>query len=199
MNIGDISKGRYWLSVHVSRHDRVVRSISIDARETREEHVQLKWSNTGRSDATTTLVSGDSLSWSDSCATGSVALWLRPMSPMGDDLATEVVVCAREGLLDGMRHEFVGRIDLTLASRGTGRLQIRARGFAPRFFASDSVIMTSAAAPSEIDEEVAAVTVPSLLKAGRSVGIFSTFTLNGVSSSLTTSSPLRRMNMAGVW
>src|SRR5260370_1451923 len=66
-----------------------------------------------------------------------------------------------------------------------------ARGLAPRLFASLSVIITSAAAPSEIDEDVAAVTVPSLPKAGRSVGIFSMFTLKGVSSSFTTSSPLR--------
>ena len=74
---------------------------------------------------------------------------------------------------------------------------MRASGLAPRFLASDSVIITSAAAPSEIDEEVAAVTVPSLLNAGRRVGIFSTFTLNGVSSSATTSSPLRPLTVTG--
>ena len=74
---------------------------------------------------------------------------------------------------------------------------MRASGFAPRFFASDSVINTSAAAPSEIDDEVAAVTVPSLLNAGRSVGIFSMLTLKGVSSSFTISSPLRPFTVTG--
>ena len=74
---------------------------------------------------------------------------------------------------------------------------MRARGFAPRFLASASVIMTSAAAPSEIEEEVAAVTVPSLLKAGRSVGILSSFTLKGVSSSFTISSPARPLTVTG--
>ena len=42
--------------------------------------------------------------------------------------------------------------------------------------------MTSAAAPSEIELELAAVTVPSLRNAGLSVGIFSRLALNGCSS-----------------
>ena len=37
----------------------------------------------------------------------------------------------------------------------------------------------SAAAPSEIDDELAAVTVPSLAKAGRKVGIFSSLATSG--------------------
>ncbi len=49
--------------------------------------------------------------------------------------------------------------------------------------------MTSAAAPSEIDEELAAVTVPSLRKAGFSVGIFSRLALKGCSSLSMTVSP----------
>ena len=43
----------------------------------------------------------------------------------------------------------------------------------PSFSAVDARISTMAAAPSEIDEELAAVTVPSFLKAGFRVGIFS--------------------------
>src|SRR5689334_11314618 len=50
---------------------------------------------------------------------------------------------------------------------------------------------TSAAAPSEMDDELAAVTVPSLLNAGLRVGIFSILQVPGVSSRETTDSPLR--------
>jgi hypothetical protein len=52
---------------------------------------------------------------------------------------------------------------------------------APRW-ASDSVIRTRAAAPSEIDEDEAAVTVPSLLNAGRMVGTLSISQRPGSSS-----------------
>ena len=45
-------------------------------------------------------------------------------------------------------------------------------GFAPRFSVSAAEAMTSAAAPSEMEAEVAAVTVPSLAKAGLRLGIF---------------------------
>ena len=48
---------------------------------------------------------------------------------------------------------------------------------------------TSAAAPSEIEEEFAAVTVPSLRKAGFSVGIFSGRALAGCSSAVIVTSP----------
>lgn len=44
------------------------------------------------------------------------------------------------------------------------------------------MVSTNAAAPSEIELELAAVIVPSLLKAGRKVGIFSRFAFNGCSS-----------------
>ena len=50
-----------------------------------------------------------------------------------------------------------------------------ARGVSPRLSAVERRIITSAAAPSEIEEEFAAVTVPSLRNAGRSVGILSRF------------------------
>ena len=60
---------------------------------------------------------------------------------------------------------------------------MRATGFSPRFggniFARAS---TSAAAPSEIDDEFAAVTVPSFAKAGLSVGIFAGSARRGCSS-----------------
>jgi len=48
--------------------------------------------------------------------------------------------------------------------------------------ANSSSISDGAAAPSEIELELAAVTVPSFLNAGLSVGIFSRFALNGCSS-----------------
>jgi hypothetical protein len=57
--------------------------------------------------------------------------------------------------------------------------------------AVDSRIITSAAAPSDIDDEFAAVTVPSFANAGLSVEIFSMFALNGCSSRSMTVSPLR--------
>jgi hypothetical protein len=47
-----------------------------------------------------------------------------------------------------------------------------ATGLAPSFAAVEARIMTSAAAPSEIDEELAGVTVPSLRKAGFRPGSF---------------------------
>ena len=66
-----------------------------------------------------------------------------------------------------------------------------ATGVRPRLRASLWRISTSAAAPSEIDDEVAAVTVPSFTKAGRRLGIFDGSTLKGLSSRSTTTSPLR--------
>src|SRR5690606_13833005 len=67
----------------------------------------------------------------------------------------------------------------------------RAIGVQPSSFAVDSRISTIAAAPSEIDDEVAAVTVPSLRKAGRSDGILAGSALKGDSSRSTVTSPLR--------
>ena len=58
--------------------------------------------------------------------------------------------------------------------------------------------MTSAAAPSEIELELAAVTVPSLRKAGFSVGIFSMFALKGCSSISTNFSSLPTLIAMGV-
>ena len=57
-----------------------------------------------------------------------------------------------------------------------------ASGVRPRFSASERRISTSAAAPSEIDDELAAVTVPPSRKAGFSVGILSSLALSGCSS-----------------
>ena len=75
---------------------------------------------------------------------------------------------------------------------------MRAIGFAPIFFACDSVIMTSAAAPSLIDELEAAVMVPfSFLNAGLSVGILSSLTLPGPSSMAISVSPPRPLTVTG--
>ncbi len=60
-----------------------------------------------------------------------------------------------------------------------------------------SRISTSAAAPSAIDEELAAVTVPSLAKAAFKVGIFEISQLKGVSSRATTVSPLAALDGHG--
>jgi len=65
-----------------------------------------------------------------------------------------------------------------------------ASGARPRFSAAERRIRTSAAAPSEIELEFAAVTVPSLRNAGFSAGIFSRFALNGCSSISTNFSSL---------
>ena len=57
--------------------------------------------------------------------------------------------------------------------------------------------MTIAAAPSEMDEEAAAVTVPSLRNTGLSAGIFSMSSAKGVSSCDRTCSPLRVFRVTG--
>ena len=58
--------------------------------------------------------------------------------------------------------------------------------------------MTSAAAPSEIELEFAAVTVPSFRNAGFNVGIFSRFALNGASSPSTNFASLPALIAIGV-
>ena len=73
----------------------------------------------------------------------------------------------------------------------------RASGVAPRFSASLSRIRMSAAAPSEIELELAAVTVPPSRKAGLSVGIFSGFALGGCSSVATSVSALPAFTLTG--
>ncbi|CFO08449.1 Uncharacterised protein [Bordetella pertussis] len=75
---------------------------------------------------------------------------------------------------------------------------MRASGLTPSFSAVEARISTMAAAPSEIDDELAAVTVPSFLKAGLSVGIFSGMALVGASSVSITVSPLRPATVTGV-
>jgi hypothetical protein len=73
-----------------------------------------------------------------------------------------------------------------------------ASGTRPRFSAVERRIITSAAAPSEIELEFAAVTVPSLRNAGLSVGIFSKFALKGCSSVSTNFSSLPALIAIGV-
>ena len=63
--------------------------------------------------------------------------------------------------------------------------------------ATDSRVMTRAAAPSEMDEALAAVMVPSAAKAGRRVGIFAGSALGGCSSVEITSTPLRPLTLTG--
>src|SRR6185312_5691478 len=66
---------------------------------------------------------------------------------------------------------------------------MRATGFSPFSLATSARARISAAAPSEIEDEFAAVTVPSLAKAGLSVGIFAASALRGCSSAPTLASP----------
>src|SRR3982750_391215 len=74
---------------------------------------------------------------------------------------------------------------------------MRAMGARPRAFAVLSRINTSAAAPSEMLDEVAAVMAPSFLKAGLSDGILSSLALKGCSSNLMTVSPLGELSVTG--
>ena len=72
---------------------------------------------------------------------------------------------------------------------------IRARAVNPFASTASAEAKTSAAAPSEIDDEFAAVTVPSLRNAGFRCGIFSGRAFPGCSSSVTCTSPLRVFNV----
>ena len=75
---------------------------------------------------------------------------------------------------------------------------MRARGLRPRALALSSDISTNAAAPSFRVEALAAVTVPSLVKAGRSDPTFSRTTFLYSSSSVTaTTLPLRSVTSTG--
>src|SRR3546814_13922795 len=74
---------------------------------------------------------------------------------------------------------------------------MRAIGLIPNRSATDWRVITSAAAPSEIDEALAAVIVPSLAKAGLSVGILAASTLAGCSSSAIVVMPLRVATSTG--
>ena len=65
----------------------------------------------------------------------------------------------------------------------------RARGVSPRAFARASDMIRSAAAPSEICDELAAVTTPSGLKDGASEAIFSRFTGTRTPSSVSKTEP----------
>src|SRR5690606_20706309 len=72
-----------------------------------------------------------------------------------------------------------------------------ASGVLPAAFADASDISTRAAAPSLIEEELAAVMLPSFLKAGRRAGIFSMLQRPGCSSVSYTTSPLRPATVTG--
>jgi len=74
----------------------------------------------------------------------------------------------------------------------------RARIGRPSALATLSRVMTTAAAPSEIEAEEAAVMVPSFANAGFRLGIFSGMALPGCSSSLIVSTPLRVVTSTGV-
>ena len=63
--------------------------------------------------------------------------------------------------------------------------------------ALSSELTNSAAAPSEIEEELAAVTVPSFLNAGFKFGIFSGCAFLGCSSSLMVMSPFLVLMVTG--
>src|SRR5258706_15456168 len=73
-----------------------------------------------------------------------------------------------------------------------------ARGGGARRSAVERRIITRAAAPSEIELEFAAVTVPSLRKAGLRVGILSKLALKGCSSVLANFSSLPALMAIGV-
>ena len=74
---------------------------------------------------------------------------------------------------------------------------MRAKGVTPAASASPAVVSTSAAAPSEIELELAAVMVPSALKAGFKVGIFSGLPRRGCSSSVIVTGPPRVSKVRG--
>ena len=74
---------------------------------------------------------------------------------------------------------------------------ILASGCSLRRFASLSRISTSAAAPSEIELELAGVTVPPSRKAGLSLGILARSAVNGCSSCFTSTVPERPLTVTG--
>ncbi len=67
----------------------------------------------------------------------------------------------------------------------------------PSALATLSRVITRAAAPSLIEDALAAVMVPSLEKAGFNVGIFSGMALPGCSSSVTVTVPFRPATSTG--
>src|SRR5690606_26963678 len=74
---------------------------------------------------------------------------------------------------------------------------ILAIGSSPSLAALSALVSTVAAAPSEMLEELAAVTVPSLRKAGRRPGILDTSERPGCSSVSYSTSPLRVDTLTG--
>ncbi len=74
---------------------------------------------------------------------------------------------------------------------------MRASGASLRFRASLARIRTRAAAPSEIELELAGVTVPPSRNAGLSLGILATSAVNGCSSCFTSTAPERDLTATG--
>ena len=73
-----------------------------------------------------------------------------------------------------LRVDGIGPVPITAGSTpAVAKAAMRASGVSPRFAASAAVISTSAAAPSLMPEALPAVTVPSLVNAGRSLAIVS--------------------------
>ena len=99
-----------------------------------------------------------------------------------------------------LRVDGIGPVPITAGSTpAVAKDAMRANGVRPRLAASRAVISTSAAPPSLMPEALPAVTVPSLLKAGRSFAIASALaSWRMYSSSLTTTSPLRPLMVTGV-
>ena len=96
-----------------------------------------------------------------------------------------------DGLQDAETGSLMGAFAQKMADKkGYTREQMDA-------YATDSRIRTSADEPSDMDDALAAVMVPSFANAGRRPGIFSMLALNGCSSLSTTVSPLRLFTVTG--
>ncbi len=88
---------------------------------------------------------------------------------------------------NALREAGIGPDPITAGSTpAVAQEAIRTSGVRPRFLASAALITTKAAAPSLIPEAFAAVTVPSLAKAGRSLATLSRVTPCLIYSSLST-------------
>ena len=100
---------------------------------------------------------------------------------------------------NALRVAGIGPVPITAGSTpAVANEAIRAIGVRPRFWASSALMSTRAAAPSLIPDALPAVTVPSLLNAGRSRAIPSIVESSRIySSSETITSPLRVFTVTG--
>src|SRR3954447_13086385 len=102
-----------------------------------------------------------SLLTAQACAANASFASIRSRSPM-----------FQPAFLSAAREAGIGPVPMIAGSTPAGAQDtIRASGVLPRLAASLAVISTTAAAPSLIPDALAAVTVPSLLNAGRSLPI----------------------------